>query len=394
MLTTSPPGSVHLVGAAVKRATRRALGRRPARLARRAPAPARRRASPCVQGAGHARRRAARRPPADAIVAVSDAIADETRELEPRGRSSRSRTAPTSTTSPASTYRPADRFRITHAGSFFGKRDPRPFLTALAESGLDVRRALRRRLPRRRPRVGRDARARRPARAASRTCRAAASLELQRDSEALLLLIPEAGGRGQGRPLRQGLRVPRRRAADPRRRAARRRRRGADPRDRRGHRRRRPTTSRRSRDGARRPRRALARGRARRDAVSPEQRATGSRARARVEELADLLAEPRRETRRRDRRVLFLATLFCVTFEKVHWNVAGDGQPRRRARARSSSSRSRSTGSRARRPRAPRRRRSCSAFFAAFLLVYLLGFFNLDTRAGARPVRRRGWSSS
>src|SRR5439155_180930 len=35
-------------------------------------------------------------------------------------------------------YRPGERFRITHTGSFFGKRDPRPFLTALAESGLDV----------------------------------------------------------------------------------------------------------------------------------------------------------------------------------------------------------------------------------------------------------------
>ena len=29
-------------------------------------------------------------------------------------------------------YNPGERFRITHAGSFFGKRDPRPFLTALA----------------------------------------------------------------------------------------------------------------------------------------------------------------------------------------------------------------------------------------------------------------------
>src|SRR5205807_9302931 len=89
------------------------------------------------------------------------------------------------------------RFRITHTGSFFGKRDPRPFLTALAESGLDVvarfvgdfrsadrewaeglglgdRLELHPYVPRRR------------------------SLELQRDSDALLLLIPEAGGRGKG----------------------------------------------------------------------------------------------------------------------------------------------------------------------------------------------------
>ena len=35
-------------------------------------------------------------------------------------------------------YQPGKRFRITHTGSFFGRRDPRPFLTALADSGLDV----------------------------------------------------------------------------------------------------------------------------------------------------------------------------------------------------------------------------------------------------------------
>ena len=32
---------------------------------------------------------------------------------------------------------PSERFRLTHTGSFFGKRDPRPFLTALKQSGLD-----------------------------------------------------------------------------------------------------------------------------------------------------------------------------------------------------------------------------------------------------------------
>jgi glycosyltransferase involved in cell wall biosynthesis len=95
-------------------------------------------------------------------------------------------------------YRRGDRFRITHTGSFFGKRDPRPFLTALAESGLEdvvarfvgdfrvadrewaeslglgSRLELHPYVPRRQ------------------------SLALQRDSDALLLLIPDAGGRGQG----------------------------------------------------------------------------------------------------------------------------------------------------------------------------------------------------
>ncbi len=95
-------------------------------------------------------------------------------------------------------YARADRFRITHTGSFFGKRDPKPFLQALADSGLeDVtvrfvgdfrpgdrefmtglgladRVELVDYVPRRR------------------------SLELQRESEVLLLLIPEAAGRGRG----------------------------------------------------------------------------------------------------------------------------------------------------------------------------------------------------
>jgi glycosyltransferase involved in cell wall biosynthesis len=92
---------------------------------------------------------------------------------------------------------PSPRFRITHTGSFFGRRDPRPFLTALADSGLDV--------------VARFVGDFRPADRewaeglglgdrleliAYVTRRR--SLELQRDSEALLLLIPEAGGRGRG----------------------------------------------------------------------------------------------------------------------------------------------------------------------------------------------------
>ena len=92
---------------------------------------------------------------------------------------------------------PSDRFRITHTGSFFGRRDPRPFLQALADSGLDV-----------------VARFLGDFRDADREWAAglglgdrlellpyaprAESLALQRDSEALLLLIPEAGGRGKG----------------------------------------------------------------------------------------------------------------------------------------------------------------------------------------------------
>ena len=124
-------------------------------------------------------------------------------------------------------YHPSDRFRITHAGSFFGKRDPRPFLTALAESGLedviarfvgDFRAC--------RPRVGGDARARRPPRAA----RLRAAPPLARAPARLRGAAAADPGGGRPRPRRalgEGVRVPRGRAADPRRRAAGRRRRAS-----------------------------------------------------------------------------------------------------------------------------------------------------------------------
>ena len=197
VLTTSPPSSVHLIGAAVKRATgvrwvadlRDSIVAHPHRRAERLAVRTKERGEAAVAGL------VARN--ADAIVAVSEAIAEETRGLDPKG--------PVVTIANGSDfddfaglrYERGERFRITHTGSFFGKRDPRPFLTALADSGLDVtarfvgdfrtadrewaeklglgdRLELHPYVPRRR------------------------SLELQRDSEALLLLIPEAGGRGKG----------------------------------------------------------------------------------------------------------------------------------------------------------------------------------------------------
>jgi len=197
VLTTSPPSSVHLVGAAVKRVTgarwvadlRDSIVAHPHRRAERLAVRTKERGEAVVAGL------VARN--ADAIVAVSEAIVEETRRLDPKG--------PVVTIANGSDfddfaglpYERGERFRITHTGSFFGKRDPRPFLTALADSGLDVtarfvgdfrtadrewaeqlglgdRLELHPYVPRRR------------------------SLELQRDSEALLLLIPEAAGRGKG----------------------------------------------------------------------------------------------------------------------------------------------------------------------------------------------------
>jgi len=134
---------------------------------------------------------------ADGIVAVSEAIADELRGFDPSGPV---RVIPNGCDFDdfaGLEYTPGDRFRITHTGSFFGQRNPRAFLSALASSGLDDvvarfvgdfrsvdrewveeldlgdRLELLDYLPHRR------------------------ALELQRDSEANLLLLPEAAGRGR-----------------------------------------------------------------------------------------------------------------------------------------------------------------------------------------------------
>jgi glycosyltransferase involved in cell wall biosynthesis len=134
---------------------------------------------------------------ADAITCVSEAISAEMRELEPRGRVVTVANGCDFDDFAGLEYRPARRFRITHTGSFFGRRDPRPFLQALHDSGLDV-----------------SARFLGDFREADREWAEGldladrleliayaprhVSLELQRDSEALLLLIPDAGGRGKG----------------------------------------------------------------------------------------------------------------------------------------------------------------------------------------------------
>jgi glycosyltransferase involved in cell wall biosynthesis len=198
VLTTSPPNSVHLIGAAVKRTTgvrwvadlRDSIASHPHRRVERAAVRAKEKVSASVA------RLVARQ--ADVIVAASEAIADEARGLEPAGVVTTILNGADFDDFAGLDYHRGDRFRITHTGSFFGKRDPRPFLSALAESGMEdavarfvgdfrvadrewaeslglgPRLELHPYMPRR------DA------------------LALQRDSDALLLLIPDAGGRGQG----------------------------------------------------------------------------------------------------------------------------------------------------------------------------------------------------
>src|SRR5262249_38119993 len=74
---------------------------------------------------------------ADAVTCVSDAIAAEVSERSPRGRVLTISNGSDSDDF-AGLERPAsDRLRLTHTGSFFGKRDPRPFLAAVQRAGLD-----------------------------------------------------------------------------------------------------------------------------------------------------------------------------------------------------------------------------------------------------------------
>jgi len=197
VITTSPPNSIHLVGVAVKRATgvRWVADLRDSPVAhvhRRSESAAVRAKEKVDLGIARLVARSA-----DAIVGVADFISDEVRALEPRGRVVTIPNGSDFDDFEGLAYTPGERLRITHAGSFFGKRDPRPFLQALSDSGLDI-----------------QARFLGDFRSADREwaeglglgdrlelipyAPRATSLALQRDSEALLLLIPDAGGRGKG----------------------------------------------------------------------------------------------------------------------------------------------------------------------------------------------------
>ena len=190
VLTTSPPGSVHFVGAAAARTTG---VRWVADLRDSLATHVHRRHD--VRGEQALARLVARR--ADAVVCASHAIAEETRSLRPRGPVVEIGNGCDFEDFAGLPYRRADRFRVTHAGSFFGRRDPRPFLDALARADGDVLARF----------VG-DFRS--ADREYAERLRLGDRLELipylprqdvlalQRDSEALLLLIPEADGRGKG----------------------------------------------------------------------------------------------------------------------------------------------------------------------------------------------------
>jgi glycosyltransferase involved in cell wall biosynthesis len=199
VITTSPPPSLHLLGAAVKKGAgaawvadlRDPLTSNPHRRGQES-----RLALMKEKTVGGIGKLVASR--ADAIIAASEAIAEEARALGPKGTVTLIANGSDFDDFAGLEHHASTTLRITHTGNFHGNRDPKPFFRALAESGLedvvvrfagDVRAADREYaetlglgdriellgyVPRRR------------------------SLELQRDSEALLLLIPDSGGRGKG----------------------------------------------------------------------------------------------------------------------------------------------------------------------------------------------------
>jgi glycosyltransferase involved in cell wall biosynthesis len=183
VITTSPPGSVNLVGAAVRRLTR---ARWVADLRDSiASHPQRRRQ---IRGERLLARHVARH--ADAVVAASDAIAAEMQALGPPRRLEMIANGCDFEDFEGLEYRPGDRLRVTHAGSFFGRRDPRPFLEALAKADGDVMARFVGGFPsayrEHAQRLGLADRIE----VVSHRSRAEV-LALQRDSDALLLLIPE-----------------------------------------------------------------------------------------------------------------------------------------------------------------------------------------------------------
>jgi glycosyltransferase involved in cell wall biosynthesis len=183
VLTSSPPDSLHLVGAFAQVATgaRWIADLRESLTA----SPFRRRE---LRGERILARLVARR--ADAVVAVTEPIATElSRSVEviPNGCDAEDFAG--------LRYRAGERFRITHTGSFHGGRDPERFLEALARTDGDLVARFVGDFPdSARAHAGRlgvlgqvEAYPFLPRRDA---------LALQRDSEALLLLVADRRGRG------------------------------------------------------------------------------------------------------------------------------------------------------------------------------------------------------
>ena len=197
VITTSPPYSMNLIGASVKRLTGipwvadlrdAVLGNADRRFDKTSVRAKEKTLESVVKLIARS---------ADGVVAVSDPIADEVRRFDPSGEV---RVIPNGCDFDdfaGLEYQAGERFRITHTGSFFGQRNPRAFLSALASTGLedavarfvgDFRSADREWVET----LGLGDRLELLPYVPHRR-----ALELQRDSEANLLLLPEAAGRGR-----------------------------------------------------------------------------------------------------------------------------------------------------------------------------------------------------
>jgi glycosyltransferase involved in cell wall biosynthesis len=199
VLTTSPPGSVHLVGYLAKRLAPVSwvADLRDSMLAKADRRLDRRVVRVKEQGSASVARLVARR--ADAIVTVTHTIAAEVQTLGARGPVVTIPNGCDFDDYEGLIHRPGDRFRVTHTGSFFGARTAQPFLEALAGSDPavvarfvgDFRRVERERATQQ----GLDGRLELLGYVSRRR-----SMEFQRDSEALLLLLPDVGERNKDVP--------------------------------------------------------------------------------------------------------------------------------------------------------------------------------------------------
>ena len=320
VITTSPPSSVHLVGAAVKRATgvpwvadlRDSVVAHPHRHAERLLVRAKEQGEHAVAGWSRARRTRSSR--------VSEAIAEEMRERNPKGEVVTIANGSDFDDFAGIEHTPSE--TVPDHARRIVLRQARPAAVpdrAAAVGPRGRRRPLPRRLPLDRPRVGGGAGARRAARADPVRAAAHARSSCSATRRSLLLLIPEAGGRGKGvlsgkvfeylaaeRPILAVV-PPDGAAAELIRDVGRGRGRRA-----------------RGRGRDREPRcatctRAGATGRSTGERRSPTSGGQGLAPRARRGARAAAGAH----RVRRATSFLFLASVFCVTFEKVHWNVAG-----------------------------------------------------------------------
>jgi glycosyltransferase involved in cell wall biosynthesis len=191
LLTTAPPQSIALVGAMTKRFTgvpwvadlRDSIVFHPHR--RRE-----------VRGEARVARLVVSR--ADAVVAASQTIASELAGFGRHHRIDVIESGCDFDDFEGLPYRRADRFRITHTGNFVGHRDPRPFLNALASlDGDDVLAQFVGTFRERDRNHAESLDLGDRVRLISFVPRRQA-LAMQRNSDALLLLVPQAKGRGLG----------------------------------------------------------------------------------------------------------------------------------------------------------------------------------------------------